>query len=260
MDSELRIAMLQAIEERRELDHELLGPDHLLLGLLANVRGSAYEVLADHGVTYDWARRVVAEKHDDTAPAADAGAREEATDNLEEDRDALKAIGIDLDKVRDAVRDAFGEDITDGWGQRRGHGRHGGHRGRRPRGPHPRGSQLPCVDDADEGRFGGPRADRESEYPDDRFGPAPFGPGGRGRRGPRSRRFTQATPSMHRVLHEMRREMRASHREDRGPLVGVVLAALVNSGDPAIDAIIEACDDPKALRDAVDELAHRTTA
>lgn len=116
MDSELRIAMLQAVEERRELDHELLGPDHFLLGLLSNVRGSAYKVLAEQGVTYEWARRVVVEKHDDTASSAPARDRQDAADNLEEDREALRAIGIDLDKVRDAVRETFGEDITDGWG------------------------------------------------------------------------------------------------------------------------------------------------
>lgn len=273
MDSELRIAMLQAVEERRELDHELLGPDHFLLGLLSNVRGSAYKVLAEQGVTYEWARRVVVEKHDDTASSAPARDRQDAADNLEEDREALRAIGIDLDKVRDAVRETFGEDITDGWGQRRGRGRHGGHRGRRPRGPHPRGGQLPCVEDT--GEAGSEREGHENEsegfdegfgpFGPGGFGPGGFGPGGRGRRGPRSRRFTQVTPSMHRVLHEMRQEMRASHGsgpwdDAGGPLAGVVLAALFNSGDPAIEAIIEASDDPKALRDAVDELADRTTA
>jgi len=236
--------MLQAVEERRELDHELLGPDHFLLGLLSNVRGSAYKVLSEQGVTYEWARRVVAEKHDDTVPEDDDRSAD-ASDSLDEDREALKAIGIDLDKVRDAVRETFGEDITERWGQRRGHARRGGGRGHRRRGPD------------------GPSGEDFAEFGPGPFGHGPFGPGGRGRRGPQSRRFARATPSLHRVLHQMRTEMRASRGgswdDGRRPLVGVVLPALFNSGDPAIDAIVEAADDPKALREAVDGLAGRAT-
>ncbi|WP_229749550.1 Clp protease N-terminal domain-containing protein [Flexivirga endophytica] len=274
MGSEIRIAMMQAVEERGELGHELLGPDHLLLGLLSNVRGTAYELLAEQGVTYDWARRVVAEKHDDRRNDDDSDAPDEATDNLDEDREALKAIGTDLDKVRDAVRDTFGEDITERWGQRRG-------RGRRERGPDggARGERREDRRDDrhDRGEHRGPGPHHGGPWgrgpwgPDaetlrDEFGGgfAGFGPGGRGRRGPRSRRFEQVTPSMRRLLRGLRGELRAAQSascdHERGLSAGVVLAAILGSGDPAVDAVIDAADNPDALRAAVDALAGRATA
>ncbi|MFC6704321.1 Clp protease N-terminal domain-containing protein [Flexivirga alba] len=267
MDSEIRIAMMQATEERRELGHDLLGPDHLLLGLLANVRGSAYEVLAGQGVTYDWVRQVVAEKHDDRREDDDADEPTDSSDNLDEDKEALKAIGIDLDKVREAVRDAFGEDITERWGQRRG-------RGRGERGHHSDGDRRGRDEerkDRDE-RRGGPRRGGPhgrgpwgGEFEGFGEGFAGFGPGGRGRRGPRSRRFERVTASMRRMLHGLRGELRAAQTEqgcDRstGLLPGVVLAAIFASHDAAVDAVIEAADNPDALRVAVDALAgHATT-
>ena len=263
MDSEIRIAMIQATEERRELGHDLLGPDHLLLGLLANVRGSAYEVLAGQGVTYDWARRVVAEKHDDRREDEDADEPTDSSGNLDEDREALKAIGIDLDKVREAVRDAFGEDITERWGQRRG--RRGHHSDRDRRG---RDEEREDRDERRGGpRHGGPhgRGPWGGEFEGFGEGFAGFGPGGRGRRGPRSRRFERVTASMRRMLHGLRGELRAAQLaqgsdRDRGPAAGVVLAAIFASDDVAVEAVIEAADNPDALRAAVDALAGHATA
>ncbi|TWE11426.1 Clp protease N-terminal domain-containing protein [Rudaeicoccus suwonensis] len=127
-DTEIKIAFMQAMTERSELGHEQLGPDHILLGLLTNVRGSAFKVLSRHGITYDDARVIVADRHQD-----DEGATETPTDtssNLDEDREALRAIGIDLDKVRAAVRETFGHDLADGWGERRGPSGRGRTRGR----------------------------------------------------------------------------------------------------------------------------------
>lgn len=260
VDSEIRIAMMQAVEERRELGHDLLGPDHLLLGLLANVRGSAYAVLAEQGVTYDWVRRVVAEKHEDLRTEDDeSGASTESSESLDEDREALKAIGIDLDKVRDAVRDAFGEDITERWGQRRGRGRGGrDQRGRdEERGEREEHRAGP--------RRGGPhgRGPWGGEFEGFGEGFPGFGPGGRGRRGPRSRRFERVTASMRRVLQGLRSELRAAQMaegRDRGVAAGVVLAAIFASNDAAVEAVIEAADNPDALRAAVDALAGRATA
>lgn len=252
MDPEIRIAMIQATEERRELGHDLLGPDHLLLGLLANVRGSAYEVLAEQNVTYDWVRRVVAEKHDDRREDDGDDESSAPSDNLDEDKEALTAIGIDLDKVREAVRDAFGEDITERWGQRRGRGRGGPGRGGPGRGG-PWGEGLPREVPWG-GEFGGPG---------EAF--AGVGPGGRGRRGPRSRRFERVTASMRRMLHGLRSEMRATQAapggdRERGLRAGVVLAAIFASDDAAVEAVIEAADNPDALRAAVDALVgHATT-
>lgn len=273
-DPEIRIAMLQATEERRELGHDLLGPDHLLLGLLANVRGSAYEVLAGQGVTYDWARRVVAEKHDDRRQDDDVEQPTDSADSLDEDREALKAIGIDLDKVRDAVREAFGEDITDRWGQRRdrgGRGRRGERRERGDRSDHDRRGRDDERADREDRRggqwHGGPhgRGPWGGEFDGFGEGFAGFGPGGRGRRGPRRGRFERVTASMRRMLHGLRGELRAAHMaqgndRDRTPPAGIVLAAIVACGDPAVDAIVEAADNPDSLRAAVDALAgHATT-
>lgn len=254
MNAEMRIALMQAMEERQELGHELLGPDHLLLGLLSNVRGTAYQVLTEHGVTYEWARRVVADKHEDvSADDADDDPAQSA-DNLDEDREALRAIGIDLDKVRDAVRDTFGEDITQRWGQRR---ERGGPGRRRPR----------PEQDHDGPRWKRPEHDHDGPRHGPDFGPFAegfpgFGPGGRGRRGPRSRRFSKVSPSMRQVMHELHLTLHSAHPGDANQRLatGVLLAAVFNSGDPATEAVIAASDDPKALRAAVEELAGHATA
>lgn len=281
MDSEIRIAMLQAVEERQELGHELLGADHLLLGLLSNVRGSVYPVFAEHGVTYDWARKVVEEKHDDEKDDEPRDGAAESANNLDEDREALRAIGIDLDAVRDAVRETFGEDITERWGQRRQRGE-GGRRGPRghgphdhPHGPHGHGPHGGGPHDgprdereADDGRHGPDFASFADVFAE--FGPGAFGPRGRGRRGPRSRRFDRITPSLRSVRRQMHDDLLrrlhdnlhsdAQGRRSGGVSAASIAAAILDSGDAAVDAIVEAADDPKALRAAIDELAGRATA
>ena len=60
-DTESRIAVAQAADIARELGHREVGPGHLLLGLLANPRGTAYAALCDHGVNLDTARDLVAD-------------------------------------------------------------------------------------------------------------------------------------------------------------------------------------------------------
>ena len=64
-DTEARIAVAQAADIARELGHTEVGPDHLLLGLLANARGTAYAALTDHGLRLDAAREIVADQHVD---------------------------------------------------------------------------------------------------------------------------------------------------------------------------------------------------
>src|SRR4051812_36723631 len=131
-DTEARIAVAQAADIARELSHAEVGPDHLLLGLLANARGTAHAALADHGLRLDAAREIVVAQHVDAAdepgpPEADVGATPTSYD---EDREALRAIGIDLDSVREAVRDNLGQDLTADWASRSERGRRGGRRGR----------------------------------------------------------------------------------------------------------------------------------
>ena len=67
-DTESRIAVAQATDIARELGHREVGPGHLLLGLLANPRGTAYAALWDHGINLDAARDLVAEHHVDPEP------------------------------------------------------------------------------------------------------------------------------------------------------------------------------------------------
>lgn len=230
-DTEARIAVAQATDIARELGHQEVGPDHLLLGLLANMRGTAYAALTDHGLRLDTARDLVAtqhvdadhETHDDTSePAGEP-------DGLAEDREALRAIGIDLDRVREAVRDNLGAELTDDWGSRPQRGR----RGSRGRG-------------RDERRRGRGHGGHHH---------------GRGRRGPRSRRLEGPTFSagLRDVLREVRRATlrdrdRGRDREigvrDRGAgMTGQQLAlALTGCDDPVVQAVLATATDLDGLR------------
>ena len=96
-DTEARIAVAQATDLARELGHSQVGPDHLLLGLLANMRGTAYAALADHGLRLEAARDLVVTQHlepDRDEQRTDAGVPDD-TDRLEEDREAqVEALRI----------------------------------------------------------------------------------------------------------------------------------------------------------------------
>ena len=225
-DTEARIAVAQAADIARELGHTEVGPDHLLLGLLANARGTAYAALTDHGLRLDVAREIVADRHVDPVDQPDAAGTDSDSDadtaptSYDEDREALRAIGIDLDRVRDAVRSNLGQDLADGWasrperGRRRGRGRH----------HHPH------------------RHDHE----------------GRGRRGPRSRRADG--PRFSRELRGLLRDVRRSvlrdrFDDDRDPRRGVsgmsgarLLVALTRSEDPVVQAVLADATDLDALR------------
>ena len=223
-DTEARIAVAQAADIARELGHTEVGPDHLLLGLLANARGTAYAALTDHGLRLDAAREIVAAQHvdpvDEPETAEVDGDADTAPTSYDEDREALRAIGIDLDLVRDAVRTNLGQDLSDGWasrperGRRRGRGRHHHHH---------------HHDHA-----------------------------GRGRRGPRSRRADG--PRFSRELRGLLRDVRRSvlrdrFDDDRDPRRGVsgmsgarLLVALTRSEDPVVQAVLAGATDLDALR------------
>ncbi len=226
-DTEARIAVAQATDIARELGHREVGPDHLLLGLLANMRGTAYAALTDHGLRLDTARDVVATRHVDTDDEThdDTGEPAGEPDGLAEDREALRAIGIDLDRVREAVRENLGAELTDDWGSRSQRGRRGS-RGR-GRGESRRGR----------GHGGHPH--------------------GRGRRGPRSRRLDGPSFSagLRDVLHEVRRGTfrdrdRQTGGRDRGAgMTGPQLAlALTGCDDPVVQAVLTTATDLDGLR------------
>jgi len=222
-DTESRIAVAQAADIARELGHREVGPGHLLLGLLANPRGVAYAALWDHGINLDTARDLVAQRHVDPDPEPEETA--EAADSAQapdyaEDREALKAIGIDLDQVREAVRANLGADLADGWAARSGRGRSRGDRRRRHRHHH-----------GHEGHEGHERRE------------------GRGRRGPRSRRYDG--PRFSRALRALLRDVRRASLHDRleaegrdearrvpGMTGARLLVALTRSDDPAARAVL----------------------
>ncbi|MBN0972762.1 MULTISPECIES: Clp protease N-terminal domain-containing protein [unclassified Gordonia (in: high G+C Gram-positive bacteria)] len=240
-----------ATQEAGDLGHRQLGNDHLILGMLCNARSPLFALLADQGLTLTSAREVVRKYHgehaerSDTAETADD---ESARERYEEDRKALRGIGIDLDKVREAVRGRFGEDLSDGWGERaergpraRGHGRRGHRHHGRGRGPRP-----------DCGPQGlGPEG----------FGPGGYGPGGpfggegpwepgRGRRGPRGRgarpRFANDTRTVFGRAMEIARE-----RGDRRLRAEYLLLGIIDTADDASRALIESATTADELRAAV---------
>ncbi|RFU20034.1 Clp protease N-terminal domain-containing protein [Geodermatophilus marinus] len=106
--TEARQVVVGAQQEARRLRADRVGTEHLLLGLLASEGGVSAGVLTRHGLTRD----------------AVAGAIRAATGE-ELDADALSAVGIDLDAVRDTVEAAFGPGALDA-GRPRGPAR-GGH-------------------------------------------------------------------------------------------------------------------------------------
>jgi hypothetical protein len=210
-DTEARIAVAQATDLARELEHSQVGPDHLLLGLLANMRGTAYAALSDHGLRLDTARDLVATHHTDPDDSCDEDESRRDSDRLDEDREALRAIGIDLDRVKAAVRDNLGADLTEGWGSR-------SERGRR------------------EGRGRGRRHERHERHGHHH---------GRGRRGPRSRRGDDLrfSAGLRDLLRDVRR---AAMREG---LTGQRLAlALLGSDDSVVRAVLATATDLDGLR------------
>ncbi|MGD9958227.1 Clp protease N-terminal domain-containing protein [Nocardioides sp.] len=256
LNPEARIAVMQATDEARELGHSEVGADHVLLGLLANVRGETYALLTQHGLTFDQARSIVIERHVETPRDQDADP-EASSAELDEDRAALRAIGIDLDKVREAVRSTFGDDITEGWGERgrgRGRGRRGGpggHHGRHHHGRPDRRATGPDSAEVEDPRIEGRRG------------------GGRGRRGPRSERFGDRlpfSPALVEALRGVRRVAGADDRERRrgpggpGMTAPRLLLAIARSGDPAVEAVLGWADDSAALRAAIEEYAGQPTA
>jgi Clp amino terminal domain, pathogenicity island component len=225
-DTESRIAVVQAADIARELGHHEVGPGHLLAGLLANPRGTAYAALHDHGLDLDTARDLVAAHHVEAETETGLDADGHAA-GYDDDRDALAAIGIDLDRVRDAVRTNLGADLAEGWADRperdRGRGR---------------------------SRRGGRRHGHDHE--------GRAGQRGRGRRGPRSRREgPQFSTEMRALLRDVRRSVQrdrldAGDRADARRVPGLtgarMLVALTRSDDPAVRAVLATATGIEGLR------------
>lgn len=258
-DTESRIAVTQAADIARELGHREVGPGHLLAGLLANPRGTAYAALRDHGLDLDTTRDLVATHHVEPEPETDpkgdqeadqeadptsnadggGGTRSERSRDYDDDRRALEAIGIDLDRVREAVRANLGDDLAERWGDRPRRERGRGRRGRS--GHHHRGHGH--GEGRSEGRGGG-----------------------RGRRGPRSRRGgdrgdLRFSRELRALLHDVRRSVlrdqldavdaaggdRAAARRVPGLTGARMVVALTRSDDPAVRAVLATATDADGL-------------
>ncbi|MGY1593134.1 Clp protease N-terminal domain-containing protein [Geodermatophilus sp. SYSU D00708] len=106
--TDARETVVRAQHEARELRHGTIGTEHLLLALFDLPWTPTAQVLGRHGLTRE---QVVA------AVTALVG-----RDDL--DADALRAVGIDLDAVRDRVEATFGPGALD---ERPGGRAKGGH-------------------------------------------------------------------------------------------------------------------------------------
>ena len=229
-NSDARASFMFAVQEAKDLGSRQIGTDHLILGMLCNARSPLFTVLTDQGLTLAEARKVV--RNDDDGPVEDVRYR------YEEDREALRSIGIDLDKVREAVGDRFGEDLSEGWGQRPERGRG---RGGRPHHGRPHGGPA---------SFDGPGFQAQ-------FGPDGiwFGAweGGRGRRGPRGRgRGGRMSEAAREALR--RAAMTARAENERELTVERVLLAILDGADPAATAVVESATTVDDLRAAVTAL------
>ena len=95
-----RQVLVVAQEEARGLQHDFIGTEHLLLGLLAG-EGVAARVLRGEGLDRDELRAAVRA----TVGGGDHGSVADA--------DALRTIGIDLEQVTAAVEESFGKGALD---------------------------------------------------------------------------------------------------------------------------------------------------
>jgi hypothetical protein len=226
-DTEARIAVAQATDIARELGHTEVGPDHLLLGLLANARGTAYAALTEHGLRLDAAREIVAAQHVDPVGEPDTDDTDAGPASYDEDREALRAIGIDLDRVRDAVRTNLGQDLSDHWASRPERGR----RGRRHHAHH---------DSEGRGRRG-PRSRRGE--------------------GPRFSRELRG------LLRDVRRSVlidrfdgdRATRRDVPAMTGARLMVALTRSEDPVVQAALAGATDLEGLRNQAEAAVAGTT-
>lgn len=99
---EARDVVIQAQREARGLHHRWIGTEHLLLALLGRPDAPGVATLTRLGVTAERAREAV------LAVAGDG-----AEGLGEQDTEALKALGIDLDEVRKRAEETFGEGALD---------------------------------------------------------------------------------------------------------------------------------------------------
>lgn len=99
-----RIAVVEAQEEARALGHTRIGTEHLLMAITGLAGAPVGTTLGRFGVTTEGCRTAF---DPESAPAASDGHFDE------DDAEALRAFGIDLDAVRGQAERAFGPGALD---------------------------------------------------------------------------------------------------------------------------------------------------
>ncbi|WP_329085848.1 Clp protease N-terminal domain-containing protein [Streptosporangium sp. NBC_01469] len=97
---EARQAVTLAQENARKLRHDIIGTEHILLGLLDQPESLSARVLGRHGLDHAGAYRSVVR----LTPSKPGDAL---------DAEALESIGIDLSAIREKVEAAFGPGALD---------------------------------------------------------------------------------------------------------------------------------------------------
>ncbi|MGW6725432.1 Clp protease N-terminal domain-containing protein [Nocardia sp. NPDC055029] len=95
-----RVAVVSAQDDAKELGAKQIGPEHVLLGVVANAEPGLRAVLDARGITADGVRTALAERASVTPLGAD-------------DAEALRSIGIDLDAVQASIAENFGPKAWD---------------------------------------------------------------------------------------------------------------------------------------------------
>src|SRR4051794_31836926 len=98
-----RGVVINAQQEARRLGHPFIGTEHVLLGLIHEPQSATARLLRPHGLDPATVgaeiQRLLGDRFEPDLSFTDADA---------EDAAALKAIGIDLAKVRAAIEESFG--------------------------------------------------------------------------------------------------------------------------------------------------------
>jgi hypothetical protein len=95
-----KVTVVDAQKHARRLGHNYIGGEHILLSAVSQ-SSAASAILAAHGITPEYVEAEITRR---VGPGAGAGA--DLFGSL--DRDALAAIGIDLDTVRARIEASFG--------------------------------------------------------------------------------------------------------------------------------------------------------
>jgi ATP-dependent Clp protease ATP-binding subunit ClpA len=89
-----------AVEQAAELGHDVVGTQHVLLGLLSPEAGVGYEVLQGAGLQASQVVEIIRRR----SPGEGA--------LTQEDAEALRTVGIDLDAVLEHLAESFGPDAV----------------------------------------------------------------------------------------------------------------------------------------------------